>query len=124
MHAMPTIMDISIQEAEGFMRVRASGRPSAEEMIALIHDLGRRSGAWKHDKLLIDLRGVDSLFGFSQQSSMGLTVAEALSLVKVASLVPVHRRTGVSQKTSDQHGGHLRVFIDEGSAVQWLAAKE
>lgn len=46
-------------------------------------------------KVLIDLREVRTLFAFTEEFTMGIRVAELLGRAKVASVVPVDRRTGV-----------------------------
>lgn len=113
-------LDIRIEDRTQYVRVSVTGTPTMAQMLELVDELARRSGSMRADRVLIDLRGVATLFGFMQQSSIGVRVAAKLPHLKIASVVPHHRRTGVSERAARNEGGQLQVFTEEEAAVRWL----
>lgn len=109
-----------IQYAEGFARVTITGQPVIHQFVCLVHFIAADSRTWTHRNLLVDLRGVSTLVSFTDQFTMGEEAARQLPDLRIASLVPEHRLTRVSEKAAHHSGGQVRVFTSETEALAWL----
>lgn len=103
------------------MRVTVTGRPSLDQLLALVHVLGLESGDWPHQDVLVDLRGVRTEFTRGEQARLGEAAASSLGhMARVASVVPPERITRVSEKVAQRSGANVCVFDDEAEALAWL----
>jgi hypothetical protein len=113
--------DLAIDRTAHYVRVQITGRLSLGQMLSLIHLLGVESEAWEDDKVLVDLRGVQTPFDRAAQFRIGEEAAASLShMNRIASVVPPERVTRVSEKAAQRNGTNVRVFDDEGQAIGWL----
>lgn len=113
--------DVVIERGPAYVRVTVSGEPEIGELLAMIHLLGVDSETWNDDRVLVDLRRVDTVFSRYEQFRIGEEAAASLShMEKIASLVSPERITRVSQKTARRMGANVSVFGDEQAAVAWL----
>ena len=113
--------DVVIERGPVYVRVTVSGQPEIGELLAMIHLLGVESETWEEDRVLVDLRRVDTIFTRYEQFRIGEEAAASLShMEKIASVVPPERITRVSQKTARRMGANVTVFSDEKAAVVWL----
>jgi hypothetical protein len=110
----------SFHQEPRYIRVAVTGLPTVKDMLQVVDQIAAHIAGSPAAKVLIDLRGVQTLFGFTEQFTMGTRVAELLRRAKVASVVPVYRRTGVSQKAAQHQGARLQVFTEDAEAVAWL----
>ncbi|TWO70085.1 hypothetical protein FN976_17260 [Caenimonas sedimenti] len=75
-------------------------------------------------KLLVDLRGISTLQSFTDQFALGQAAATKLNhLHRIASVVPVGRKTRNSERPAREGGLDLRVFESEEQALSWLLVK-
>lgn len=115
--------DLAIEQNTRFARVNVTGHPTIGQLLSLIHLLGVESETWEADRVLVDLRGVDTPFSRHEQFRIGEEAAASLShMEKIASLVPAERVTRVSEKAARRNGANVSVFDDEAEALAWLAA--
>ena len=71
--------------------------------------------------VLVDLLDVGPHFTFAGPLQLGLYVADKLgSLVRMATVVPVHLRSGNSERAAQKSGMLLRTFTDLAEARVWL----
>lgn len=109
---------------DGYSVIRLAGSPSLGEFVACIELIAGQSHAWKHGKLLVDLRAVNSLRSFTEQFAIGEEAARKLGhLRKVASVVPPERLTRNSERPARKKGLNLLVFTSEEEAVEWLGSE-
>jgi hypothetical protein len=115
-------MDFSMQlhNEEGYTRITLQGSPSLGQFLSLVDLLSIDSHAWPVNKLLVDLRRVDSLTSFTDQFSIGEKAARVLGHLHIASVVQPQRVTRVSEKAANRGGAHVQVFTAEEEAVAWL----
>jgi hypothetical protein len=103
------------------VRITLSGGPTLDQFLAFLEMVAVDSAHWSARALLVDLRGVSTLRGFTDQLTMGEAAARQLGhLEKVASLVPEDRVTHNSERVALRAGLNLRVVTDEAEAVAWL----
>ncbi|TWO73119.1 STAS/SEC14 domain-containing protein [Caenimonas sedimenti] len=115
--------DVLIQRDAHFMRVKVAGHPSLDQLLSLFHLLAVESETWVHNTLLVDLRRVESQFTEAEQAEVGREVAASLAhLRRIASVVPTHRLTRISERAAKQNGMDVCVFDVEDDAIDWLAA--
>lgn len=113
--------DVTLAHEALFARVTVHGRPEFGQLLSLIHLLGVDSETWERDRVLVDLRGVETPFSRLEQFRIGEEAAASLShMERIASLVPPERVTRVSEKAARRNGTNVRVFDDEAQAVAWL----
>lgn len=106
---------------EDHVRITLSGGPTLDQFLAFLDMVAVDSANWTAPALLVDLRGVSTLRGFTDQLTMGEAAARKLGhLQKVASLVPEDRVTHNSERAGLRAGLNLRVFTDEAEALTWL----
>lgn len=90
-----------------------------------MHLLGVDSGSWKHELLLVDLRRVSTQFSQEEQFAIGQEAATSLAhMRRIASVVPTHRVTRISEKAARRNGTNVCVFDDEKEALDWLKTGE
>ena len=105
--------------------VRVQGEPDLQEFIGLIETVAAASPGWPTRRGLVDLRSVRSLKLFTEHYAVGEAVGRHFGhLRRVASVVPADRLTRASEKTAQQAGVNLRVFISEREAIEWLTGAD
>ena len=113
--------DLAIHGEPRFIRVVVTGRPSIGQLLSLIHLMGVESETWEQDRVLVDLRSVESAFTREDQFRMGEEVAVSLShMSRIASVVPTEKITRLSEKAARRNGANVCVFDDEDDALAWL----
>jgi hypothetical protein len=116
--------DLAIDKTAHYIRVTVTGQPAFGQLLSLIHLLGVESETWEEDRVLVDLRGVQTPFSRLEQFRIGEEAAASLShMNRIASLVPAERVTRVSEKAAQRNGTNVRVFDDEQAAIAWLQAR-
>jgi len=100
--------DVAIDLGMHFVRITVSGRPAIEELLSMIHLLGVESETWNEDRVLVDLRAVQTVFTLLDHYRIGEEAAASL--------------TRMSEKAARRSGTNVRVFDDERAAVAWLQA--
>ena len=115
--------DVAIDLELHFVRITVSGQLAIEELLSMIHLLGVESETWNEDRVLVDLRSVQTVFTLLDHYRIGEEAAASLShMGKIASLVTPERVTRMSEKAARRSGTNVRVFDDERAAVAWLQA--
>jgi len=95
--------------------VQVSGAPALHEFFSFLSWLSIQTESWSVQRLLLDLRGVQSMHDPQDRFLAGNALGLALRHVdKVAAIVPGHADT--------DHGGCDSVFTDERRALDWLLA--
>jgi hypothetical protein len=113
--------DVAIDQNLHFVRVTVTGKVEIDELLSMIHLLGVESETWSDDRVLVDLRSVQTEFSLLDQYRIGQEAASSLShMEKIASLVPPERVTRMSEKAAQRSGTNVRVFDDERAATEWL----
>lgn len=116
-------LDFRIEQKGAFAVVRVEGEPSLGQFQSFIQLIAVETSSWSVKRVLFDLRGVRSLTSFTEHYAVGEQAARELRhLHRIASVVPADRLTRASEKTAQASGLNLRVFTDEGSALEWLLA--
>ena len=105
----------------GIVRVAIEGAGPVEQFIAAIRSIGAESVRWASQFLLVDLRGVDTEFPFTDQLLIGQAVGVNLRhLHRHAAVVRPERITRVGEKAAQHEGATVRVFAEEEAARRWL----
>jgi hypothetical protein len=113
----------TVEQRTRYVVVRVDGEPTLDEFLAFVQRLAAESHQWPVDRALVDMRGVRTLKAFTEHYAVGEAVGRELRhLRRIASVVPADRITRASEKTAQQAGVNLRVFIDEQEALAWLSA--
>ncbi len=113
--------DVLIERGPTHVRVTVTGAPEIGELLSMIHLLGVESETWNDDRMLMDLRRVDTVFTRYELFRIGEEAAASLShMEKIASLVVPERVMRVSEKTARRMGANVCVFDDEQCALAWL----
>jgi SpoIIAA-like len=113
--------DLAILRETRFFRVVITGLPSIGQLLSLIHLLGVESETWEQDRVLVDLRGVETDFSREEQFRIGEEAGVSLShMDRIASVVPTAKITRVSEKAARRNGVNVCVFDNEQAAVAWL----
>ena len=113
--------DVLIGQDAHYARVKVTGHPTLDQLLSLFHLLSIKSEGWVHDTLLIDLCGVESEFTAEEQAEVGREVANSLAhLRRIASVVPAHRITRISERAARLNGMDVCVFDSEDAAGAWL----
>ena len=113
--------DLAILREARFIRVVVTGLPSIGQLLSLIHLLGVESETWEQDRVLVDLRAVETDFSREEQFRIGEEAGISLShMDRIASVVPASRITRVSEKAARRNGVNVCVFGDEQEALAWL----
>jgi hypothetical protein len=112
--------EFSFHNENALARATVAGRPSLGQFMSLIDVMGSDSHEWKHNRLLVDLTGVQTLTNFTDQFAIGEKAARVLGHLHVASVVLAHRITRVSEKAANRGGAHVQVFTTEAEAIAWL----
>ncbi len=116
--------DVQVKRLRHFHRVRITGELTFDQLVSAVHLLGVESSGWELDRVLVDLRGVISEFSPAEQFRLGEEAAASLlHMRRIASLVPPHRVTRISEKAARRNGSNIQVFDDEAEAVAWLEEK-
>lgn len=103
--------------------VRLKGSPKLDHALSALELIAGESAM--DTKLLIDMRGIDTLQSFTDQFALGQVAAARLKhLARVASVVPIGRRTRNSERPAREEGLELRVFESEEEALRWLLERE
>ncbi len=93
--------------------VQVSGAPALHEFFSFLSWLSVQTEGWSVRRLLLDLRGVQSMHDPQDQLLAGNAVGLALRHVdKVAAIVPGHVDPGQDDCDS--------MFTDERGALDWL----
>jgi len=93
--------------------VRVSGAPALHEFFSFLSWLSIQTEGWSVRRLLLDLRGVQSLHDPQDQLLAGNAVGLALRHIdKIASIVPGHVNAPDHECDS--------MFTDERGALDWL----
>jgi hypothetical protein len=102
-------------------RVTVVGEVSGPEFNQLILEIAALSTTWHTDCLFFDLRQHATILNTIEHRDLGFKIAYHLKhFRKIASLVPPHRRSGISEQAAVRQGGNLKVFTDEPSALAWV----
>lgn len=113
--------DVAIANEARWMRVTITGQPSIGQLLSLVHLVGVESETWDQDRVLFDLRGIETPFSREEQFRIGEEAAASLShMSKIASVVPPERVTRVSERAARRSGANVCVFDDEQAARAWL----
>ena len=124
-HAIIAVMgfDVAIDREAHHTRVTITGVPSIGQLLSLIHLVGVESEGWESDRVLVDLRGVGTLFSEQEQARIGEEAAASLNhMSRIASVVPRERVTRISERAARRDGTNVCVFDDERAALGWLLA--
>jgi uncharacterized protein (DUF2384 family) len=107
----------------GFARAVIAGSGACEEFVEVIRKLGADSVKLAADRLLVDLRGVEAVFTFTEQMVIGRAVGVNLRHIsRHAAIARPERITRVGEKSAQHEGATVRVFGSEDEAVAWLQA--
>lgn len=113
--------DIAIDTEARWVQVTITGHPSFGQLLSLVHLVGVESETWEQDRVLVDLRAVQTPFSREEQFRIGEEAAASLShMSKIASVVPPERVTRVSERAARRSGANVCVFDDEQAAQEWL----
>jgi hypothetical protein len=115
---------LSYFDGGAYLRAQVNGSPDLQEFLSLLHQVGVDSAAGAKELVLLDLQAVGKVYSFTEQFALGQEVARSMGhLRKLASVVPPHRLTRVSEKAANHSGANVRVFSSEAEAMQWLLAE-
>jgi hypothetical protein len=110
-----------IDQASEHVHAAIEGDGNVDEFISAIRQIGAESVNWTSSRLLVDLRGVETVFTFTEQLRIGQAVGVNLRhLKKHAAIVKPERITRVGEKAAQHQGGVVQVFDTESQALEWL----
>ena len=109
------------KEESGLVRARIAGAGDVDEFVSALRWLGAESVAWKSSLLLVDLTGVETVYSFTDQLTIGKAVGVNFRhLRKHAAVVRPERITRVGERAAQHEGSQVQVFADEAEALEWL----
>lgn len=112
---------MTYEHREGYVLVALAGTPTIEQFLGMLQQAGAASVGWTASAALVDVRGVTTMYSFTEQLRIGQTVAMNLGhLRKVAAIAPPDRITRVGEKAARHSGATVQVFATEAEAEQWL----
>jgi len=116
-------LELDWERGPTYATVRLNGSPELGHALSALELIAVESAEDRN--LLIDLRGVDTLQSFTDQFALGQAAAANLKhLQRVASIVPIGRKTRNSERPAREEGLDLRVFESEDEALKWLLRKD
>ena len=113
---------LKFHTAPTYLAATLTGPATLHDFFAAIETMAAETRARGASRLLVDLRGVQEDFRFTDHFAMGERARARLAhLQRVASIVPQTRRTGTSEQVANQEGILLRVFTSGADASAWLS---
>jgi hypothetical protein len=104
-----------------YVVVTVEGTPAVDEFLAMLQEVGADSVAWPQSLVLVDLRGVQTPYSFTEQLRIGESVARNFAhLRRIAAVVPPERITRVGVKVANRMGAQTGAFATPEEAVHWL----
>ncbi|HYF44499.1 MAG TPA: STAS/SEC14 domain-containing protein [Ramlibacter sp.] len=112
---------VSYEHNKDYVIARVAGEAPVEAFLAMLQDVGAESVTWQASAVMVDLRGVETRYSFTEQLRIGEAVARNLRhLRRAAALVPAERITRVGEKAANHLGATVRVFSSEAEALDWI----
>jgi hypothetical protein len=101
---------------------RVSGILVIDEFISTLHILGIESEDWPEEAMLIDLRGLVTVYPRADLLRVGQEIAASfVHMHRLALLVQPHRVTRISERSARRTGMNMSVFDSEENAFAWLS---
>jgi hypothetical protein len=102
--------------------VAGSGPMLLADICGLIDFTATVAGRSGNRRALVDLRGAEIAYSFTDHLQIGAYAASSLrNLERVASVVPEQYRVGTSERAAQKMGLRFRTFISMDEALAWMA---
>ncbi|TWO64918.1 hypothetical protein FN976_27850 [Caenimonas sedimenti] len=113
---------IETEHAGGCVFARVSGLLSIDKFISTLHILGIESEGWPEEVMLIDLRGLVTVYPRADLLHIGQEIAcSFIHMRRLALLVLPERLTRISERSARRTGMDMSVFDSEVKALGWLS---
>lgn len=101
----------------------ADGEAKVHDVMAVIDLTARIAIEASYRRAVLDLRGVQQNFSFTEHMRIGMHAADALrELERVASVVSATQKVGVGERSAQKGGLALQAFTDIDAALAWIDA--
>lgn len=116
-------LEVRYRHAPDHVVVTYSGTATVDEFLAVTQEVGADSVAWSPSLVMVDLRSVETVYGFTEQLRIGESVARNFAhLDRIAAVVPPERITHVGVKVANKLGTPTGAFPTPEEALAWLRA--
>lgn len=115
-------MDFSITVHHGPpLLIVASGEAQVYDVMAVCDLTARIAREASCHRAVLDLRGVQQGFSFTDHMRIGMHAADALcDLERVASVVDARQKVGIGERSAQKAGLMLQAFTELDAALTWI----
>ncbi|HYF16537.1 MAG TPA: STAS/SEC14 domain-containing protein [Ramlibacter sp.] len=114
-------LEVRYRHESDHVVVTYRGTASVDEFLAVTQEVGADSVAWGPSLVMVDLRGVETVYTFTEQLRIGEAVARNFAhLRRIAAVVPPERITRVGVKVANKMGKPTGAFPTPEEALAWL----
>lgn len=115
--------EILVEHRDRYQVARVIGELPIELFISTLHVLGIESDGGSEPSMLIDLRGLSTIYSAADLVRVGQEIATSfIHMNRLALLVPPRRVTRISERAARRTGMNMCVFKDEEGATGWASA--
>lgn len=119
----PSAALVVVVDARGFLRATAPAVVTLQLLLAAVDYVEGMTKHTQGSRVLLDLSQVVRPPGMVEQTIFGEHLARHLAHCdKVASVVALGTRTGISEQVAQRLNLALRVFTDESDAIAWVTS--
>lgn len=114
-------LEVDCIDAPGFLLLQCRGEASLSYFLAAIDEAAAEARRTAATRVLFDVRAVQQFLSYSEHLQLGAALADKLRFMqRVASVVPIEKRSGASEKAAQRNNLNLRAFTDLTQAMQWV----
>jgi hypothetical protein len=114
-------LQVSVHRQEPGLLVEGLGHARLADLKGFIDMIATICREEHHQRVLVNLLGVQQELTFTEHLQLGVYVAERLGfLERMATVVPPAARSGNSERAAQKSGMHLRTFTQLEEAREWL----
>ena len=113
-------LDVSFEEADGYLLVRVMGKWTPDAVRQGIEDVAQGAQERGYTRILLDLRKLSAPKTEFARYLAGKHIAEVWSQLKVAAVSPANLINKFAENTAVNRGANLTVLFDFNEALAWL----
>jgi hypothetical protein len=114
-------LDVSVTREESVLVVKGRGQAMLADLKGFADLIATICRDEHRNLVLVDLLSVSQSLTFTDHLQLGVYIAQRLNfLERMATVVPMHERSGNSERAAQKSGLKLRTFTDMAEARAWL----
>jgi hypothetical protein len=114
-------LDVSVTREESVLVVKGRGQAMLADLKGFADLIATICRDEQRHRVLVDLLSVSQSLTFTDHLQLGVYIAQRLNfLERMATVVPMHERSGNSERAAQKSGLKLRTFTDMAEARAWL----